>query len=84
MAKKPSETTYKAKWFDGFIYELQTFRRKKSVKGKEFVELENTELVAINAVEKRTKAAKASYACMRDILAALKAAKPKSTKKGRK
>ena len=84
MAKKPSKETYKAQWLDGLFYELKTYCRKKSVKGKEFVELTNTELVAIDATEKRAKATKAAHEKMRGILAALKAARPKTIKKGRK
>ena len=84
MAKLLSETTYKAEWRGVDKYELETFCRKKSVTGRDFVVLESSETVSLNAVRERVKTAKAVYDRMRAILAALKAAKPKSTKKGRK
>ena len=84
MAKETPEVTYKAKWKDGDIYELRAFVKEKSVKGREFVKELKPQFVSLLSTIDRVRTTKIVYYGYKDVLKALKDAKPVSTRKGPK
>ena len=84
MAKKTPEVWYKAKWDDGDIYALEGFKNQKSVRGVGLVVSLGSDLVSLESALKRLGTTKTAYEQQKSVVKALKEAKPKLTRKGRK